>query len=88
MLGARDALSAGQTNFGDHHLSLTVRVDDLALLDGAIAQAGAALADMGAVAVRISSPASPPGSARASMPGCSTTKRTSWTSSASSSAST
>lgn len=52
MLGARDALSAGQTNFGDHHLSLTVRVDDLASLDGAIAQAGAALADMGAVAVR------------------------------------
>ena len=52
MLTARDALGAGQAGFGDHHLSLMVRADDLAGLDGAMAAAGAALADIGAVAVR------------------------------------
>ena len=52
MLAARDALGAGQAGFGDHHLSLMVRADDLAALDGAMASAGAALADMGAIAVR------------------------------------
>ncbi|WP_454883859.1 VirB4 family type IV secretion/conjugal transfer ATPase [Sphingomonas oryzagri] len=52
MLAARDALGAGQAGFGDHHLSLLVRADDLAQLDGAMASAGAALADMGAIAVR------------------------------------
>ena len=52
MLAARDALGAGQAGFGDHHLSLLVRADDLAALDGAMASAGAALADMGAIAVR------------------------------------
>ncbi|WP_114228240.1 MULTISPECIES: VirB4 family type IV secretion/conjugal transfer ATPase [Sphingomonas] len=52
MLGAKDALAAGQSSFGDHHLSLTLRVDDLPQLDEALAQAGAALADMGAIAVR------------------------------------
>jgi type IV secretion system protein VirB4 len=52
MLTARDALGAGQAGFGDHHLSLMVRADDLAALDGAMASAGAALADLGAVAVR------------------------------------
>ncbi|MBA2932561.1 VirB4 family type IV secretion/conjugal transfer ATPase [Sphingomonas sp. CGMCC 1.13654] len=52
MLAARDALGAGQAGFGDHHLSLLVRADDLTQLDGAMASAGAALADMGAIAVR------------------------------------
>jgi type IV secretion system protein VirB4 len=52
MLAARDALGAGQAGFGDHHLSLMVRAGDLAQLDGAMAAAGAALADIGAVAVR------------------------------------
>ncbi|MCW3796887.1 VirB4 family type IV secretion/conjugal transfer ATPase [Sphingomonas sp. BN140010] len=52
MLGAKDVLSAGQSAFGDHHLTLTVRVSELAQLDEALAEAGAALADIGAVAVR------------------------------------
>ena len=52
MLAARDALGAGQAGFGDHHLSLLVRAEDLTQLDGAMASAGAALADMGAIAVR------------------------------------
>lgn len=52
MLAARDALGAGQTGFGDHHLSLMVRADDLTALDGAMAAAGAALADIGAIVVR------------------------------------
>ena len=52
MLAARDALGAGQAGFGDHHLSLLVRADDLPALDGAMASAGAALADIGAIAVR------------------------------------
>jgi type IV secretion system protein VirB4 len=52
MLAARDALGAGQAGFGDHHLSLLVRAADLPALDGAMAAAGAALADIGVVAVR------------------------------------
>ncbi|MFV3126577.1 VirB4 family type IV secretion/conjugal transfer ATPase [Niveispirillum sp. KHB5.9] len=52
MLAARDALSAGQVGFGDHHLGLLVRAPDMAALDGAVALAGAALADIGAIAVR------------------------------------
>ena len=52
MLGAKDALTAGHAAFGDHHLTLTLRVGDLPQLDDAIAEAGAALADLGAIAVR------------------------------------
>ena len=52
MLAAKDALGAGQTGFGDHHLSLMVRAESLPALDGAMAGAAAALADIGAVAVR------------------------------------
>ncbi|USI73438.1 VirB4 family type IV secretion/conjugal transfer ATPase [Sphingomonas morindae] len=52
MLAARDALGAGQVGFGDHHLSVLVRAPDLPALDGAMAAAAAALADLGAVAVR------------------------------------
>ena len=52
MLGAKDALSAGHSAFGDHHLTLTMRVPELAGLDDALAEAGAALADLGAVGVR------------------------------------
>ncbi len=52
MLAARDALGAGQTGFGDHHLSLMVRAESLPALDSAMAGAAAALADIGAVAVR------------------------------------
>jgi type IV secretion system protein VirB4 len=52
MLAARDALNAGQVGFGDHHLSLMVRAPDLPSLDKAMAGAAAAIADIGAIAVR------------------------------------
>jgi type IV secretion system protein VirB4 len=52
MLGARDALGAGSVSFGDHHLSVLVRENDLDALDDAAAAAAAALADSGAITVR------------------------------------
>lgn len=52
MLAARDMLGAGQTGFGDHHLTLLIRADTLGDLDQAIAEGAAALSDIGAVAVR------------------------------------
>jgi len=52
MLAARDTVGAGQLSFGDHHLSVLVRSDSLENLGGATAAAAAALADVGAVAVR------------------------------------
>jgi type IV secretion system protein VirB4 len=52
MLSAKDALSSGAIGFGDHHLSLMVRESDLLGLHAATAEAAAALADIGAVAVR------------------------------------
>lgn len=52
MLAARDAVGAGQMTFGDHHLSLLVRSPSLETLESATADAAAALADIGAVAVR------------------------------------
>lgn len=52
MLAARDALGAGQVGFGDHHLTVLLREDCLDALDQATAAAAAAIADIGAVAVR------------------------------------
>lgn len=52
MSAARDALGTGSAGFGDHHLSVMVRADDLDTLDEASATCAAALADAGAVAVR------------------------------------
>jgi len=52
MLAARDAVGAGQLSFGDHHLSLLVRSGSPEMLEAATADAAAALADIGAVAVR------------------------------------
>ena len=52
MLSARNAVSAGQLSFGDHHLSVLVRSDTPENLEEATATAAATLADIGAVAVR------------------------------------
>lgn len=52
MLSAKDALVSGQTGFGDHHLSLLVRASTMPALDGALAEAASALADIGAIVVR------------------------------------
>jgi len=52
MQSARDALGVGQVGFGDHHLSVLVRSNQLDLLDEAGAACAAALAEAGAIAVR------------------------------------
>jgi len=52
MLAARDELGAGSVGFGDHHLTVLVRERNLARLDDASAACAAALADIGAIAVR------------------------------------
>jgi type IV secretion system protein VirB4 len=52
MHAARDALGAGSTGFGDHHLTVMVRAESLPALEGASAAAMNALADLGAIAVR------------------------------------
>lgn len=52
MQAARDALGTGAVSFGDHHLSVLVRSDSLTALDETAAECAAALADVGAVAVR------------------------------------
>lgn len=49
---ARDALGVGAVGFGDHHLTVLVRSDDLANLDPLAAACASALGDCGAVAVR------------------------------------
>ncbi|GAA0535088.1 type IV secretion system protein VirB4 [Rhizomicrobium palustre] len=52
LFAAKDALSTGAISFGDHHLSLLLRAPTLPALDRVSAEAGAVLADIGAVAVR------------------------------------
>ena len=52
MTAARDALGTGAAAFGDHHLSVLVRAPSLPALDETAAACAAALADMGAIAVR------------------------------------
>lgn len=49
---AKDDLAAGRSALGEHHVSLLVREVSLDALDGAVAECAAALADLGAVAVR------------------------------------
>ncbi|APG62063.1 type VI secretion protein [Sphingorhabdus lutea] len=52
IMAARDALANGHVGFGDHHLTVQVRCADLRQLDDASAACAAALADIGAIAVR------------------------------------
>lgn len=52
LMSAKDDLSTGALGLGEHHLSLVVRAKSLETLDPATAQCLAALADLGAVAVR------------------------------------
>ncbi len=52
LMAAKDDLSTGGIGLGEHHLSLAVRAKSLEQLDPAMAQCLAALADLGAVAVR------------------------------------
>jgi type IV secretion system protein VirB4 len=52
LMAAKDDLTVGAVGLGEHHLSLLVRTKSLDSLDPAAAQCLAALADLGAVAVR------------------------------------
>jgi type IV secretion system protein VirB4 len=52
LMSAKDDLATGSMGLGEHHMSLLVRAKSLNALDPAVAQSLAALADLGAVAVR------------------------------------
>jgi type IV secretion system protein VirB4 len=52
LIDAKDDLASGRTAFGEHHLSLLVRAPEPGALNRAVGDAVAALADIGAVAVR------------------------------------
>ena len=49
---ARDQVGAGRTTYGEHHLSVHVKAQDLGELDLAVADVQSALAEIGAIAVR------------------------------------
>ena len=49
---AKDNVAAGRAGFGEHHLTVQVRVPALALLDGAVADVMASFTDLGLIAVR------------------------------------
>ena len=49
---AKDDVAAGRAGFGEHHLTIAIRGDTPEQVDTGIAEAQAALADLGAVAVR------------------------------------
>lgn len=52
LLSARDELTGGAAAYGEHHLTVNIRAETLNSLDAAVADVQAALADIGAVAVR------------------------------------
>jgi type IV secretion system protein VirB4 len=49
---AKDEVAAGRAGFGEHHTSIAVHADDLASLEGHVAEVIALLADLGINAVR------------------------------------
>jgi type IV secretion system protein VirB4 len=49
---AKDEVAAGRAGFGEHHTSIAVHADDLAKLEGHVAEVIALLADLGINAVR------------------------------------
>jgi type IV secretion system protein VirB4 len=50
--GAKDEVAAGRAGFGEHHMTIAIRADTPAGVDEGIAEAQAALADLGIIAVR------------------------------------
>ena len=52
LMSAKDDLATGAMGLGEHHMSLLVRAKTLEQLDSCAAQSLAALADLGAIAVR------------------------------------
>jgi type IV secretion system protein VirB4 len=49
---AKDEVAAGRAGFGEHHMTVAVRGDTPAAVDEGVAEAQAALADLGIIAVR------------------------------------
>jgi len=49
---AKDEVAAGRAGFGEHHMTIAVRSDTPAGVDEGVAEAQAALADLGIIAVR------------------------------------
>jgi type IV secretion system protein VirB4 len=52
LMSAKDDAASGVSAFGEHHMSVMVRADSLQALDNASASVQAAIADIGAIAVR------------------------------------
>lgn len=49
---AKDDVAAGRAGFGEHHMTVAVRGETLAEVDGGVAEVTAALAEIGVIAVR------------------------------------
>ncbi|WP_022685467.1 VirB4 family type IV secretion system protein [Sphingomonas phyllosphaerae] len=49
---AKDEVAAGRAGFGEHHMTIAIRGDTPAAVDGAIAEVQATLAELGVIAVR------------------------------------
>lgn len=49
---AKDDVAAGRAAFGEHHTTIALRAESLAMLDSQVAEVTAALADLGIVGVR------------------------------------
>ncbi|HEX5379019.1 MAG TPA: VirB4 family type IV secretion/conjugal transfer ATPase [Phenylobacterium sp.] len=52
LAAAKDQVGAGRAAYGEHHLSILVKAEDLPALDQAVAEVQSALAETGAAAVR------------------------------------
>jgi type IV secretion system protein VirB4 len=52
LASAKDEVAAGRAGFGEHHMSIAIRADTPAGVDEGVAEAQAALADLGIIAVR------------------------------------
>ena len=52
LAAARDDVGSGRAAYGEHHLTVLVKSDDLGDLDLAVADVQSALAEIGAIAVR------------------------------------
>lgn len=52
LIAAKDEVAAGRAAFGEHHMTIAIRADDLSMLDEGVSEVSAALADLGLIAVR------------------------------------
>jgi len=52
LASAKDEVAAGRAGFGEHHMSIAIRAETPSAVDEGVAEAQAALADLGIIAVR------------------------------------